>query len=276
MADSSWKKEFTKNMVHFDSIFNQWSLKTVRATALVGAIEQQAKQAKGDGAELEKRLETEWSVLAGENKKFVYGEISLITLAYCLHTYCSASNMKNFYDLGSGNGRAVIAAAMQNLNFEKLVGVELLTGMHVMAEKALTQYNHEVRPVLGEDGDDLRRRSEVSFVNGDFTDFDKSCDWSDGDVILCVSTCFPVELLAQIETIASRVLKPGSIVITITKELKGDNFELLEKFKRMQGWGPSWMFVYRMKYNLPLKEEAAKEEEEEEGPKQSGFSCPFM
>ena len=63
---------------------------------------------------------------------------------------------------------------------------------------------------------------EIAFECADFLE----CDWSDADVVLAVSTCFPVDFMAKIEEKAARTLRPGTICITLTKEFKGDMWEV--------------------------------------------------
>jgi hypothetical protein len=88
---------------------------------------------------LSEKLKSEWSVLEGENKKYVYGEVSLLALSDVLHRFCPQGGV--FYDLGSGSGRAVFSAAINHPAFTKLVGVELLEGLHIIADRALGTYN---------------------------------------------------------------------------------------------------------------------------------------
>jgi hypothetical protein len=98
----------------------------------------------GDNESLREKLKSEWTVLEGENKKYVYGEVSLLALSDVLHRFCPHGGV--FYDLGSGSGRAVFSAAINHPTFTKLVGVELLEGLHTIADRALGAYN-EVRLV---------------------------------------------------------------------------------------------------------------------------------
>ena len=88
---------------------------------------------------LSEKLKSEWAVLEGENKKYVYGEVSLLALSDVLHRFCPQGGV--FYDLGSGSGRAVFSAAINHPTFTKLVGVELLEGLHTIADRALGAYN---------------------------------------------------------------------------------------------------------------------------------------
>lgn len=59
----------------------------------------------------------------------IYGEVGFHSFGLCL--WGDLMKLKPggvFYDLGSGTGRAVIAATYLH-DFEKLVGIEILTGL---------------------------------------------------------------------------------------------------------------------------------------------------
>ena len=49
-----------------------------------------------------------------------------------------------FYDLGSGTGKAVIAAALMH-NFAVCCGIELLEGLHTISLEIQNEYNIRVR-----------------------------------------------------------------------------------------------------------------------------------
>ena len=126
----------------------------------------------------------------------------------------------SFFDLGSGCGRAVIAACILHPAFERAVGIEILDGLYNLATAVLEQWNSfaeseplrwtttagkssELQP---DDGADSRRRERtiIEFVNGDaFEETDKkkspskkevyeavrAGDWARGDVVLVDATC---------------------------------------------------------------------------------------
>ena len=84
-----------------------------------------------------------------------------------------------FYDLGSGTGRGVFAAAMLH-DFSKLIGIEVLDGLHRMSKQIYEDYRNNVLPKLPES----KKNQKIDFVRCDFRDF----DWSDGDLIFANST----------------------------------------------------------------------------------------
>lgn len=146
-------------------------------------------------------------------------------------------NNNIFYDLGSGSGRAVMAAALTN-DYKKIIGIEVLTNLHHVATKVLNDFNtNEFKDLLYALNTNGRRNiTDVQLLEGSIIDY----DWSDGDVVFANSTCFDSELMDSITKKATQ-LKPGAFVITFTKELHMEKypsyFELLEKIKYKMSWG---------------------------------------
>ena len=122
---------------------------------------------------------------------------------------------RTFYDLGSGTGRCIFLVSLL-YNFRNVVGVELLRGLHSESERILRRFREEEAPLLK-----APFPTQISLVRASFLDH----DWSDADVVFANSTCFNdavMEMLAK----KAEFLRPGSIVITITKSLESKNFEV--------------------------------------------------
>jgi len=60
-------------------------------------------------------------------------------------------------------------------------------------------------------------------------------NWSDGDLVLMNSTCYSPALMESISSQAER-LRPGAIVVSLTKALKSNKFQLLSKKKYQMSW----------------------------------------
>jgi hypothetical protein len=90
-------------------------------------------------------------------------------------------------------------------------------------------YNSEYKPLLA-----LGESQYAAVFEGSFSDF----DWSDGDVIFANSTCFSDELMSSLSVQAER-LKPGAIVVTFTKGMTSQAFEVLERKRYKMSWGPA-------------------------------------
>lgn len=191
---------------------------------------------------------------------------------------------KVFVDLGSGIGRAVIAAALTQ-NFKQCIGIEYLEHLHTIAQSVKEAYlniwkeeeeNYYSSSFLQSEAD------KIVLVHDDLTVY----DWSVGDIIFTNSTCFGSELMQALSTLCLK-LKPNSIIVTFTNALVGaleiekqaeeadddddhdhdasaksssshNNshtteqrdeapFEILSKKKYNMSWGSATVFIHRRK-----------------------------
>ena len=132
-----------------------------------------------------------------------------------LMTEGAAAAGRTFYDLGSGTGRCIFLVSLL-YNFRRVVGVELLRALHSESERILRRFRQEEAPLLKSPF-----ATDIEFVRTSFLDH----DWSDADVVFANSTCFDDALMKMLAEKAD-FLRPGSIVITITKVLGSDNYEV--------------------------------------------------
>lgn len=168
------------------------------------------------------------------DKSLTYGEISFDTFPQIL----AAAKLKHggtFCDLGSGTGKAVIAAALVG-SFDKLIGIELLDDLYEASERVLAKFEAEVRPKLPAE---LKRRS-VAFIHANFFDY----DWHDADCVFVQATCMSDTALTQLET-NLELLKLGSTVITVTVPLSSLQFKNTDSKKFQLGWGEATVFFYK-------------------------------
>ena len=166
-------------------------------------------------------------------KSLIYGEVEFASFYRILRKINPAPGGV-FYDLGSGTGKAVFAARLTR-DFDRCIGIEILSSLHFAAEAVVRRYNEHFQSFLS-----LSEKQHVSVFEGSFCDF----DWSDGDLVFANSTCFSDELMNQVSQLAGR-LKPGAIVVTFTKGLNSDRFELLERRRYLMSWGPATVFIHR-------------------------------
>mmetsp|Transcript_2490 Transcript_2490/g.5200 ORF Transcript_2490/g.5200 Transcript_2490/m.5200 type:complete len:298 (+) Transcript_2490:2852-3745(+) len=82
--------------------------------------------------------------------------------------------------------------------------------------------------------------TDVELCCANFLEF----DWTDGDVVFANSTCFTDKLMASIAG-AAQGMKPGSFLVTFTKGIVSDAFELVEKKRYNMSWGPATVFIHR-------------------------------
>jgi hypothetical protein len=138
--------------------------------------------------------------------------------------------VKRFYDLGSGSGRPVVAAAL-TLSYLRgrylqqnptnpgvpltCVGIELLPGLYDLSVEAKEQWDSVYSASSSSSVDALP--AELQFHLGSI--FDMSvCDWTDGDVVFVNSTCFDVSMLLRVHDIAQG-MKAGSVLVTLSRSI---------------------------------------------------------
>jgi SAM-dependent methyltransferase len=170
------------------------------------------------------------------NSIFTYGEVSPEAIQVIIEK-TEARPGEVFCDLGSGTGKAVILAAAMH-PFAKSVGIDLLYELTEAANQVASRYHEQVRPQLG----DSWANQEVEFLTGDIF----ATDWRQSDVVFSHCTCFDEDLMQRL-TNSCLHLKPGSRVVTVTKGLRSDEFELYHSQPQRMGWGDATMFFYRRK-----------------------------
>ena len=140
---------------------------------------------------------------------FTYGEMDLLSLAKLVFSLdeCSAVKLPprpRLVDLGSGNGRMVVALAMMR-PWSRCTGVELLPKLHASAIQALATFERDVRPRLPEE----RREVEVAVRCEDMLKTDLSRE----DVVIALSTAFSTATMAKLFAHAERSMRPGAILV---------------------------------------------------------------
>jgi hypothetical protein len=163
----------------------------------------------------------------------VYGEVAFSTLGEVLWSPLCARIPERgacFIDLGSGTGRGVLAAASLH-SFGRLVGVEILEGLHHAALDVASHYETSVRPTFKPT--DPRAHAKIELICGSFLDV----DWpSYANVVFANSTCFDDDLMASIES-QGQGLKDGSLIITLTRPLTGPYYKLVYCEAHKMSWG---------------------------------------
>jgi len=138
-----------------------------------------------------------------------------------------------FVDLGSGVGNVVLGAALAYPTLAAVVGIELVGALHERAEAA--------RGALAELDDRLTAASggvaggghggsgyheecagaagRVALYCADFQSAEGEALWGDADIVMCHATCFDDALLAHLAAAAARLLKPGALMCTTSRDL---------------------------------------------------------
>ncbi len=165
------------------------------------------------------------------SKSFTYGEISFETFSQIL-AEAGLQSHHTFYDLGCGTGKPVFVATLASRP-KKAVGIELLPELVTVAE-ALSKTFQTIRARY-----DVSIPTEISFLCADILVY----DWSEADVVYCASTCFDMEFMQELAKKAS-LLKPGSRVITLTKELNSPHLKLVKRTMYEMSWGDTTVHFY--------------------------------
>ena len=163
------------------------------------------------------------SIIEPRNEKsFTYGEIDFTSFYRVLRDIPDWTNKRGvFYDLGSGTGRAVVAARVL-CDFSVCKGIELLPGLHSEASSISQIYcksSHCFSQYFG-------ISTDMQFYSQSITEY----DWEDGDVVFANSTCFSDFLMKSISEQAERV-KKDTLFISFTKPLQSDQFEIFRKVR---------------------------------------------
>lgn len=134
-----------------------------------------------------------------------------------------------FYDLGSGIGKPVFAAALLH-KFDSCIGIEVLQNLHNIGVQVKHKYDATIKETCGVNvelfcGSILELSAEKGGV-----------DWTDGDVVFANSTCFEPEMMVELSRLGSR-LKSGAFFITLSRPLEySDGFTLLEEARYDMSW----------------------------------------
>jgi len=166
-----------------------------------------------------------------ETEGLGYGEVDVEAFAGFLKSLPCVHNEGTFLDLGSGSGKAVLAAAFSGY-FSSCIGVEILEPLHNLASQAL-----ERAGLI-----DQEKASCARFELGDI--FEKEDLWSIGDVILVTCTLFTDQMMARVNAAVNRFVRPGSIMITTTRRLDSPRARLLTECRVKYAKGSLQFIVY--------------------------------
>lgn len=201
-------------------------------------------------------------------------------------SYTKPWEKKTFFDIGSGTGRLVIAAAAMHPHWRACKGLEILKGIHNesinIADRCKVSLDDElgiedecVKSILRIPQEDTPSDNDekyiplapIQMIRGSFTDPYQYL--ADADCAFVFSSCMNPDLLEQLSIAIGRQCRPGTIIITTEFPLfltghidpldddesmpSGDyEIELLEK---IDGWcwlmgGESTAYIHRVKSSL--------------------------
>ena len=162
------------------------------------------------------------------NRMLTYGEIDYFSFGEIIHTcinrYAQLMRKGKFYDLGSGMGKATIAAALF-YPFTHCIGIEALASL---VEGSL---------VMKEEYDKLGcSNSEVTFIQGNLLEY----DWSDACFVYTAATCFDSEMMIRLGDVP---VQPGTIAVTLNKNLNREKWRTLEMVRKDTHWGYATVII---------------------------------
>lgn len=177
--------------------------------------------------------------LGYQDDAFIYGEINFVSFILLLDKIKPLPGQV-FYDLGSGSGKAVFTAALC-YDLRKASGVELLPALCKLAKlqinksKTLVQLSDKDRVTTY-----MHRVSSIEFINDNFLHY----DFSDGDLIFINATCLSYSTWAILVK-KLMMLKVGSRIMTTTKKIENEAFELVYQNRELMSWGLNTVYIYR-------------------------------
>ena len=150
-----------------------------------------------------------------------------------------------FLDLGSGIGRGIVAASLIH-PFKKCLGIEYLEKLHLIGIEIKSKFEKKAEEVFSNEFFVDKKDygiPQLELCNDDFLKH----SWTQASVVLANSTCFSVDLMAQLSKKADEELQPGAFFITFTKRLSnlGDNWDVRDGFRRLMSWGIATIYIHR-------------------------------
>ena len=176
-----------------------------------------------------------------------YGEVDFKELCKVLIRTVSFGKGGVFYDLGSGPGTGVALATLLH-DFDKVVGIELLHGLHKIGVQVVQRLDRFRRARSHQYT--MRTEQEVRVVRSDL----RLYDWSDATLCYCTLTCFDENLRRDLAMLAQRCQVGTVFVTTSFPLLFTDHYEEVAMSYCHMGWG--WCKVYtQIKVKEPSKED---------------------
>jgi precorrin-6B methylase 2 len=161
-----------------------------------------------------------------------YGEIPFLTLVQVLQT-AQAKAGDVFYDLGSGDGRALCIALLA-VPFAKVCGIERLPTLHNLSQAYVAKLAAR---------QDIPKHFSASYINCQHGDY-YQLDFSEADIVFINATAIFGECWTQLID-KLQGLKKHSRVITTSRQIEAENFQLIDAQWRPLSWGPNRVYIYR-------------------------------
>merc|ERR1719469_695459 len=115
-------------------------------------------------------------------------------------------------DIGSGSGKVLLSICTNHI-FDKVYGIEISSYWHNKALQNLSTWKRDSTNLPYQ-----QQQTEFTFINGDIRD--NEILLQDIDLIILHGTLFDKELMGSIEDMIERCCKIGTIVISISREIR--------------------------------------------------------
>lgn len=168
---------------------------------------------------------------------YTYGEIEFLSFIALIALTHPDENTQ-FYDLGSGIGKATIACAMV-FDLKKSCGVELFATLYEAAVELKKNLEH----IPGYE----QKAQCVEFIHDDFL----KTDLSEATLIFINSTAFVGELWEQLSQRLADVAV-GATIITISKKLTTSAFVVKRTTQVNMSWGVATAYIQEHQYQPEL------------------------
>lgn len=139
---------------------------------------------------------------------------------------------ESFVDVGSGVGKAVVAAAVSVPGLKEALGLEILASLHNAAEAVVGKLGRGSSgggaSTCSPDAATAGIRDTVELRCGDA--FATASDWAPScDVCFCTTTCFSDDLHQKLLQVINTLFAEGTRLIVTTSDLKSPRLKLVSK-----------------------------------------------
>ena len=171
---------------------------------------------------------------------YTYGEIDFHSFGEIFYTIRNRYNLPEggiFYDLGSGVGKALVAASLLG-SFSECIGIEILKPLFDLSLKLVEVYNESFTSHILANPDLFTILPPIKSVLGDILKY----DWTNASLIFVNSTCFSDEMVREVSEAQVQV---GTLAISLTKPLSATSWTQLEVARKAMSWGEATIYIQR-------------------------------
>jgi hypothetical protein len=167
-----------------------------------------------------------------------YGEIDFFSLA-CILEKLNIKKGDSFVDLGHGTGKGLICASLlYGTLLSQCIGMELIPELYQVSIGVMDTFRAMVAANSSRFG--TEPMCELEVMEGDILG---EYDWTAADIVFANSTCFDMTLMEAIGAKAI-TMRPGTKIVTLTKQLPSEHFTLVDRKQYVMSWGEATAFTH--------------------------------